>query len=176
MNASGSLESFPFAVPRQSWDHGYTFLHSLGMGRNSTYLNALKDAGRISARVWSIFWGRMWIDNPMDGSVVMGGYDSSKVIGDNYTEALDYTDADGSGCWTGMKVVVRDIQLNFRDGSDESIFPVNSAIPFCIVPQRQLLMEAPGALLNQFEALTGFNHTGDSYGLHWSAQIFDGDD
>jgi hypothetical protein len=37
-------------------------------------------------------------------------------------------------------------------------------------------MEAPGSLLGAFEALTGTNHTGDSYGLHWSAQIFDEDD
>lgn len=176
LDGSDELENFPFATPRLRWDHGYTFLHSLGMGRNSTYLNALKDAGKISARVWSIFWGRMWTDDPLDGSVVVGGYDSAKVIGDNYTEALDYTDASGSGCWTGMRVIVRDIKLNDRDGFDRSIFPVNTAMPFCIVPQRQLLMEAPGSLLESFEKATGANHTGDSYGLHWSAQLFNEDE
>jgi hypothetical protein len=111
----------------------------------------------------------------MDGAVVIGGYDSAKVISENYTRPLDFTDAGSTGCWTGMKVVVRDILLNFRDGTDERLMPINSAIPFCIVPQRQLLMEAPGQLLDSFEALTKTNRTDVSYGLHWSAQKFSGD-
>lgn len=175
LDGADSLDGFPIGVPRFRWDNGYTFLHSLGMGSNSTYLNALHDAGRIGARVWSIFWGRMWIDEPLDGSVVIGGYDSDKVIGDNYTRPLDYTDFGGSGCWTGMKVIVRDIQINNRDGSDKSLFPPNTALPFCIVPQRQLLMEAPGNLRSQFEAETGTNYTAESFGLHWSAKIYDKD-
>lgn len=175
LNGSKELSDFPFGIPRFRWDFGYTFLHPLGMGSNSTYLNALRDTGRISARVWSIFWGRMWNDDPLDGSVVLGGYDSAKVIGDNLTSPLDYTDSGGAGCWTGMKVIVRDIQLNFRDGDDKSIFPPNTALPFCIVPQKQLLMEAPRDILELFEAETNTNSTGDSFGLHWSAKLYDKD-
>ena len=163
---------FPFGIPRFRWDHGYSLLHSLGMGRNSTYLNALRKSGAISARVWSIFWGRMWLDEPLDGSVVIGGYDSSKVTGDNYTESLDFTDWSDGGCWTGMKVIVRDIQVNFRDGSDESILPSNTALPFCITPQKQLLMEAPARLVDNFEAVTNTESTGDSFGIHWSAKLY----
>ena len=113
---------------------------------------------------------------PIDGSLVLGGYDEEKVIGANYTAPLRYDDYTGTaGCWTGMKVTISDIRVNFRDGSDESIFPSNTALPCCIVPQRQLLLEAPGAYVSSFEEVTGTNHTENSYGLHWSARLIDAD-
>ncbi|RSL57000.1 hypothetical protein CEP51_014314 [Fusarium floridanum] len=176
LEGAPALEEFPIGIPRLKWDAGYTLLHPLGLGSNSTYLNALRAAGKISSRVWSIFWGRVWIKDPIDGSLVLGGYDEEKVIGRNYTAPLAYDDFSGtSGCWTGMKVTVSDIRVNFRDGSDKSIFPSNTALPCCIVPQRQLLLEAPGAYVGKFEQVTGFNHTETSYGLHWSARLFDAD-
>ncbi|CAG1969860.1 unnamed protein product [Fusarium graminearum] len=171
------VEDLPIGIPRLKWDAGYTMLHPLGLGSNSTYLNALKEAGKISSRVWSIFWGRMWVKTPIDGSLVLGGYDEEKVIGKNYTAPLVYDDYTGTaGCWTGMEITLSDIRVNFRDGSDESIFPSNTALPCCIVPHRQLLLEAPGAYVSRFEEVTGINHTGTSYGLHWSARLFDADD
>lgn len=169
---SANLTSFPIGVPRLSWDHGYTTLHALGLGSNSTFLQNLVDAGQIASRVWSVFWGRMWVDDWLDGSVVFGGYDSDLTLGDNYTEALDYTNDDGTGCWTGMKVTISDITLNARDGEDTSIFPTNYALPACIVPQRQLLLEGPGTIAENFENATGMSRIGTSFGLHWSAQQY----
>ncbi|ROV96865.1 hypothetical protein VPNG_09261 [Cytospora leucostoma] len=162
-----NLTTFPLGIPRLEWDHGYTTLHALGLGSNSTFLNSLVQAGSIASRVWSIFWGRMWVDDWVDGSVVFGGYNSELVSGENHTQALDYSD--DTGCWTGMKVVVSDIKLNSLNGEDVSIFPNNYALPACIVPHRQLLIEAPGDLRDTFESLTEMNYTGASYGLHWSA-------
>ncbi|KAM0553327.1 hypothetical protein ACHAPJ_007340 [Fusarium lateritium] len=176
LEGAPAVKDFPIGIPRLKWDAGYTLLHPLGLGSDSTYLNALKAAGTISSRVWSIFWGRMWVKTPINGSLVLGGYDEEKVIGKNYTAPLVYDDYTGTpGCWTGMKVTVSDIRVNFRDGSDKSIFPSNTALPCCIVPQRQLLLEAPGAYVSKFEQVTGFNHTDVSYGLHWSARLFDAD-
>ncbi|KAM0342607.1 hypothetical protein ACHAPU_009334 [Fusarium lateritium] len=176
LDGAPAVGNFPIGIPRLKWDAGYTLLHPLGLGSNSTYLNALRATGKISSRVWSIFWGRMWVKTPIEGSLVLGGYDEEKVIGKNYTAPLVYDDYTGTaGCWTGMKVTISDIRVNFRDGSDESIFPTNTALPCCIVPQRQLLLEAPGAYVSNFEQVTGFNHTGPSYGLHWSARLFDAD-
>ncbi|KAJ4113208.1 hypothetical protein NW768_011484 [Fusarium equiseti] len=176
LEGAPTVNDLPIGIPRLKWDAGYTMLHPLGLGSNSTYLNALKEAGKISSRVWSIFWGRMWVKTPIDGSLVLGGYDEEKVIGANYTAPLRYDDYTGTaGCWTGMKITISDIRVNFRDGSDESIFPSNTALPCCIVPQRQLLLEAPGAYVSRFEDVTGTNHTENSYGLHWSARLIDAD-
>ncbi|KEF63865.1 uncharacterized protein A1O9_01843 [Exophiala aquamarina CBS 119918] len=169
--STSQLSRFPIGIPRLGWDAGYTTLHALGMGTNSTYMNNLRSTGRIGARVWSIFWGRMWTtNNPLDGQVVLGGYDESKVIGQNHTQALNYG---ATGCWTGMKVNIADVLVNFRNGKDASILQANTAIPTCIVPHRQLLLEVPGTVYDNFEKVTNTTNIGVSYGLHWSAHLFD---
>ncbi|KAK8104417.1 uncharacterized protein PG998_011450 [Apiospora kogelbergensis] len=179
------LDKFPLGIPRMNWDHGYTIMHALGLGANSTLLNQLSAAGRIGSRTWSIFWGRMWNSRPLDGSVVLGGYDRDKTIGENYTQRLDYSET--TGCWTGMKVTVQDMQIIRRDGKSSSLFPPNYSVPVCIVPQRQLLIEAPQRVLTEFEKQTQTARVKDtgldgaSAELHWGAitysdkSFFDGD-
>lgn len=155
-----------------SWDHGYTMLHAMGMGTNSTFLNTLLQTGRIGSRVWSIFWGHMWVDeeDAVDGSIVFGGFDQQKTIGNNYTQPLDFSD--NTGCWTGMKVQISKLKLNFRNGDDADLLPVNTLIDACIVPQRQLLLEAPGTVVETFEKETGMESFARSYGLHWSSYLY----
>lgn len=170
------LDNFPIGIPRLQWDHGYTTLHPLGLGSNSTYLNALHKAGKIGSRVFSIFWGRVWDEYPIDGALVVGGYDKEKTIGPNFTAPLDYGDfGDPSGCWTGIKVQITDIQLNNPDGSDVSLMSSSAKMPACIVPQRQSLMEIPQSLLTKFERATQTRSNGTSSGLHWGARIFSPD-
>lgn len=162
-----NVTSFPIGIPRLNWDHGYTTLHAIGLGQNSTLLNSLVQGGQIASHVWSIFWGRMWVDDWLDGSVVLGGYDSSLTTGANYSQPLDYTDEDGTGCWTGMKVTITGIELNFLNGTDVNIY--DDALPTCLVPQRQLLLEGPSTIRESFENATGMVYQSISYGLHWSA-------
>lgn len=171
---NANLTSFPIGVPRFNWDYGYTTLHALGLGSNSTFLSSLVDAGQIASRVWSVFWGRMWVpqDDWLDGSIVFGGYDSELTLGENHTAPLDYSDADGIVCGTGMKVNITEIVLSGRTGTDHTIFPKSIGLPACIVPQRQLLLEGPGSILENFENATGMSNMGVSYGLHWSAQKY----
>lgn len=169
--SDSSSVTMPIGIPRLGWDGGYTILHALGLGANSTYLNALSQSKKIPSRVWSYFWGRQWGSGaPLDGSIVFGGYDQEKTIGKNYTQPLDYSES--TGCWTGMKVTVSDLVLNYRNGDDESIMPRNSAIPVCIVPQRQLLLEAPGFVIDNFEKATGMVSKGDSFGFYWGGQVY----
>lgn len=94
-----------------------------------------------------------------------------KVIGQNYTHALDYSNI--TGCWTGMKITLTGIDLVDRTGSTTSILPSNMTVDVCIVPQRQLLMEAPVAIRNLFENVTNTKTIGPSFGLHWSAALYD---
>lgn len=167
------LDKYPIGIPRMLRDHGYTTLHAVGLGTNSTLLNTLIEAGEISARAWSIFWGRMWVDeeDAYDGSVVLGGYDQDKVIGTNYTQPLDFSDI--TGCWTGMKVSIRSVKLNFRDGSDYELLDPSTVIDACLVPQLQLLLEVPRPVVRHFEEYTTMQNIGPSYGLHWSAFLYD---
>ncbi|KAI2605960.1 acid protease [Hypoxylon fragiforme] len=174
-DSSNRINGMPIGIPRSGWDHGYTILHAMGMGTNSTILNALFQTGQIGSRVWSIFWGHMWVDDgAVDGSIVFGGYDQQKVIGKNYTQPLDFSD--NTGCWTGMMVHISKVTLNIRTGENINILPANTEIHACIVPQRQLLLEAPESMIATFENATNTRNIGLSYGLHWSAYLYDASD
>ncbi|KAI8211626.1 hypothetical protein K4K52_010141 [Colletotrichum sp. SAR 10_76] len=63
---STTLNNTPIGIPTLRWDNGYTMLHALGLGANSTYLTSLAQASQLGSRVWSIFWGRMWSNNNID--------------------------------------------------------------------------------------------------------------
>ncbi len=166
--STGVLNDFPIGVPRLQWDHGYSTLHPLGMGPNSTYLNALYKAGTIGARVWSLYWGRMWTDsNPLDGSLVLGGYDERLTIGPNYTAPLDYS----GNCFTGLKTNVIDITLNFRGGQDVKL--LKDETPACIIPTRQNLIGLEASYWTLFQNLTQTEAIGDSFGIHWGSMLFD---
>lgn len=82
--------------------------------------------------MWSFFWGRMWIFDWLDGSIVFGGYDSNLVFGEKYTGHLDYKEDEGYS--TGLKVPVIDISLKKWNGVEVSIAPNDFAQAFCIVP------------------------------------------
>jgi hypothetical protein len=171
---ANSTTSLPIGIPRMAWDGGSTTLPPLGMGSNSTFLNALVRGGQIPSRVWSYFWGRTWagpgID--MDGTLVLGGYDAEKVTGSNVTQRLDYSEE--TGCWTGMKVAVTDLVVNWRNGSDQSVMPANSAVPVCLVPQRRTLFGAPSTVVERFRAAVGMkgNSFALSKGMHWGARLY----
>ncbi|KAM0193010.1 hypothetical protein ACHAPI_007959 [Fusarium lateritium] len=131
LEGSVALQDFPFGIPTSEWDDEPSTLSPLGLGRNSTYLNALRTAGKITSRVWSIFWGRMWTRNDLDGSLVLGGYDEKKVTGENYTAPLVFGNFDAKdGCWTGMRVTVTDIKINFLGGTNASIVPTGTTLQY----------------------------------------------
>ncbi|VUC26954.1 unnamed protein product [Clonostachys rosea] len=181
LQATGSslLKDFPFNIARPVRD--YCRLHPFGLGSNSTYINALRGTGGITSRVWSLFWGRAWIDEPIDGSIVLGGYDEDKAAGQSYTAPLVYDDESSTGCWTGMKVELSDIRLNFRDGRDISLVHANTTLAVCLVPQRQLLLEAPDEYILNFEALTKTkslelpSDTQNQFRVYNAEEAFDGD-
>ncbi|KAI1130150.1 aspartic peptidase domain-containing protein [Nemania abortiva] len=151
-------ESYPFGVPRLSWDHGYTISHPIGLGSNSTLLNTLVRAGQIGSRVWSIFWGRMWVD-----AEERRRWEPRPRR--RHNRVLDRHEGSHSG-----------VRLNLRTGDDLELLPPNAAFDACVVPQRQLLLEGPPSIISEFENTTGMSNIGRSFGLHWSSYLYDGVD
>jgi len=168
---SALVDAMPIGVPRFNWDHGYTTLHTLGLGSDSVFLDALVKAGKIPSHVWSFFWGRPEGPSQVDGSVVLGGYDRRKVTGSNYTQRLDYSEA--TGCWTGMKVTISRIEANFRNGSNFNIIDKDQPLSVCIVPHRQHLLEPPQAVLEAFLDITSMTSTNASDGLQITDRVID---
>ncbi|KAL6857415.1 hypothetical protein ACO1O0_004850 [Amphichorda felina] len=147
LGENGSLKDYPLAKPLDAsrWDlQGYVPQHILGMDSGSTFLQALVDGGHIASKSWGFYWG---LDGrgsreQSEGSFVLGGYDKAKTYGDGYTEDLEPSE----GCPTGMQVVIRDMTLNFANGTDTSIFPGNSGgqgLIACIDPAVPVLMDLP---------------------------------
>ncbi|KAK7214473.1 hypothetical protein V2G26_002476 [Clonostachys chloroleuca] len=168
-------EQIPIGIPREGWDTGHSTLHPLGLGSNSTFLNKLRKTGWTFSRAFSIYWGSNWNSGPIEGHVVIGGYDKKRIIEPNVTAPLKYGDYSKSdGCFTGIRIVISDITVNFTDGSKKSIFPNNDKLHACLAPQRPSLLEPPRKYLDKFEEVTGTKHNGNtSNGFHWGAWIYD---
>ncbi|KAI1452190.1 acid protease [Annulohypoxylon moriforme] len=171
LNSIKGFGNFPVGLPTINWDNSDTMSHAMGMGMNSTIINALFEAGQISSRVWSLFWGRMWVndDSAVDGSLVFGGYDQQKIIGSKHVQALDFSE--NTGCWTGMKVSILNITRR-RFGSATSLLDPSTEIMACIVPQHPLLLKGPSSILDNllFNIDVGPGYTSD--GLHRYASVF----
>lgn len=131
LNASTSTSEFPIHIPRTR--HMSTLMNSLGLGRDSTILNALYKSGTIASRSWSVFAGLTGAtaDHQMDGNLVLGGYDSAKFTGENYTERLTSNPA----CGTSLVATVTNMEI---ESAGQSVRLLNeqlgSAIRFCIDP------------------------------------------
>lgn len=60
---------------------------SLGLGPNSTVIEALYQAGKIGSRSWALDQGmtgmeEMGLGKWIDGQLTLGGYDKSRYVGD----------------------------------------------------------------------------------------------
>ncbi|KIW20682.1 hypothetical protein PV08_01259 [Exophiala spinifera] len=64
---------------------GYGGQGVLPLGSNSDLLKIAVDSGAIPSTVFAIWTGSRSINHPVDGSVVLGGYDTSRVGGDLVT-------------------------------------------------------------------------------------------
>lgn len=138
-----SMPSQPFVVLHDSTDSQEIpsepyLMNSLGLGTNSTLLNALVTAGNISSRVWSYWDGWTGADsqNQSDGGLVLGGYDAAQTTGNNITIKFttDPVDLYENDC--NLIVTVRDIQLKYTNGTTTSILGAEKAktVRYCIIP------------------------------------------
>ncbi|KAF4974460.1 hypothetical protein FZEAL_8631 [Fusarium zealandicum] len=142
-----TLQDFPIARPKNTstWDlQGYSPQNIIGMDSGSTILTSLKNAGRIASRSWSFWWGLDGINSKdqKGGSFVLGGYDRAKAYGDGLTTSLSNRDR----CGTGMVLNIQDMVLNFKNGTDYSIFPQENGgtvLQGCISPDTPAVMAVP---------------------------------
>lgn len=142
-----TLEDFPIARPvnTDKWDlQAYAPQNIIGMDSGSTVLEALKNAGRIASKSFGFWWGLDGVGekDQKGGSFVLGGYDRAKAYGDGVTTQLTHTDK----CASGMVVSISDILLNFRNGTDTSIFEKRNGgttLQACLLPDMPIVMAMP---------------------------------
>lgn len=103
----------------------------LGLGPNSTLLTALKSAGRIASRSFAYSWrGR----DGGQGSLVLGGYDANRTIGNKTTLPLRIT----SKCPTGL--MIPDLALTVWPGALDPGAPSIISVSACLLPDSELFM------------------------------------
>ncbi|KAM3500637.1 hypothetical protein MY10362_006239 [Beauveria mimosiformis] len=183
-----SLDDFPIGRATNSSDWGlqaYDPLNIIGMSSGSLFLDTLYQTGKIASRSFGYFWGLDGTSSRdrLDGSFVIGGYDKAKTVGTAYTGTISVK----GNCPTGIIVTIRDIVLNFRNGTEKSIFPSDNggtALLACVHPELPSLMDMPRTPhFSNLLAATGLIEGKRSTGIHWwnvlvdakSNQLYDGD-
>lgn len=144
LSSDTSLPNFPLGIPiNDLGTQAYYPQMTLGLASNSTLLNALKASGKIASRTFSFFAGKMGATaaTQSEGGMVFGGYDKSKVTGKQYTSPM----ATGQSCSTNLVVTITDIQLNFPNGDNESLFSgsQSDSITACLSPSLPVFMNLP---------------------------------
>lgn len=180
LNSNLTLESFPVGIVQDDWGaQGYYPQAALGLGPDSTLLSTLVDSGTIASRTWSWFWGlsgALSSDSTqpqLDGSLVLGGYDKTKVDGGGYKQSI----MTGSGrCDTGLFSTLTDITLNWVDGTSSSLFAdgdASSLLAACIDPSYPALLTIPMyPYWSNFQTITDARVTGHSRGLQWYNMLY----
>jgi hypothetical protein len=125
-----TLKDFPIGMPGFDVGGILDTQSNIGLGRNSTLLNALRETGQISSRTYSFWWGlnSASTSNSMDGQLVLGGYDAAKVTGPNITQKLLPS---AVGCGSGMYLTVTNMILGFPNGTKADMF-APSTLSACI--------------------------------------------
>jgi len=145
------LGDIAFGIANAELNGAYETQAQLGLGLNSSLLHQLKDAGKIGSRSYSVHEGRSGRD-PTQGSLVLGGVDQALIgNGNNFSRKLIFE----YDCDSGIKVTFTDLVLNFRDGSNKSLFEGSSAgLQACLKPSFPGLMTLPRNLWEKFRDLT----------------------
>ena len=136
VNTTLSIPDFPVGFFENSQADSQ---NALGLGRNSTLLNALVSTGAIFSRTFSIFlgWTGAQTQYQTDGSLILGGYDSAKITGNNITLPFTVEDV----CNSGLLISITDINMNLKNGSNVSIIGQSrgSAMRACVRPDFNLI-------------------------------------
>ncbi|KAB8067374.1 aspartic peptidase domain-containing protein [Aspergillus leporis] len=166
LNDSYSLYDFPVATTK-----GGITMNSLGLGRDSTFLQTLVKKGAIISKTWSLFYGLTGADEDaqMDGTAVFGGYDQAKTKGDNQTFRLNY-DVD---CRTGMVATITSIDVGFDNGTEQNAFA--SQINMCLDPSFEILSFTP-SIVNTLKTKFGGKSFGTSTGRAHNGLLYNTED
>ncbi|KAF2667339.1 acid protease [Microthyrium microscopicum] len=178
LNGSDSLDKFPLAVQSMQWSKDWYYnQHLLGMGPQSTLLTSLKKAGKINSLSWSYWWGDSGAPDQEnhDGNLVLGGYDTAKITGDNITFPLAVSD----NCTTGMVVPVTALYMKFPQAYPPKVNILDiTPQSFCIVPDWPTMFSMTTNMFTTFKSSAKIQQVQEivSWGPNMYSEVFPGND
>lgn len=138
------LEDYPIAIAEGpiASESSILAMMQMGLGVDSVLLKTLKDKGLIASRSWGFWWGRGFgMSSQTDGSLVLGGYDKARVVGDPLVADILPSPA----CVSGLSLPVSDVVVH-ADGVSLSLLESVVTEPqprFCLDPYRPNIMRIP---------------------------------
>lgn len=169
-----SLPDYPLGL----YSGCYGTMNRLGLGPNSTLLNAMSTAGYIASNTWSFFQGWTGADaeHQIDGSLVLGGYDANKIGDNNIT--VPFTD--DLRCPGGLMVTIADIKMNLKNGSSLTIMgpSAGDSLKACIKLDKPNVVALPRYYWDRFFTISevqGAVSSERSLGLFFWAMLISAD-
>jgi hypothetical protein len=105
----------------------------LGLGRDSVILRHLKGSNKIPSLGFGLNAGSQSSQNPRNGNLVLGGYDSASVTSPFYTYPMNYSDT-LAGRHCPLQVQIQRLQL-LLDGKDPyELIGIGDGHAACIEP------------------------------------------
>lgn len=167
------LSGYPLVLsPGTSTTEGFS-QNAIGVGSNSTLLNELAATGQLPSNVWSIYdgWTGATSQNQSDGTFVFGGYDAAKTTGENTT--FKFRKDPTSSHDAGWAVTIKDMQLQFTNGSRSSLFAPDevSACIFHVTPSYPYI-SIGDQIWSNFLDMSGSTQVSRSYSpLSWWQEV-----
>src|SRR5271155_15787 len=118
----------------------------LGLGAASPFLTAVVNAGEAPSRSFGLWTGSTLMSNPVDGSLVIGGYDTVRVQG-QFTRFHNFEQ-----CWGCL--VATSITYDHSNGSTSIFSSAEGKLEFNVEPYRDYL-ELPQDMFDMFMAASG---------------------
>ncbi|KAF1840051.1 uncharacterized protein K460DRAFT_390262 [Cucurbitaria berberidis CBS 394.84] len=148
------LPQFDFGV-RVSSAHAYVNKGELGLGMNSTFLNALASTQRIASKTYSFFWGTDTAisDKLRNGSLTLGGYDQA-LIGDFPNTTTTFT-RNQWRCREGMVVELTSLSLQSVSGGTQNILEGSEKLQACVVPTISSVLTLPAKYWDKMAKMMG---------------------
>lgn len=148
------LNPLDFGI-RAGTAHQYVNKGELGLGKNSTFLNALASGQKIASKTYSFFWGNdaAISDSPRNGSLTLGGYDRA-LIGDAPNTTTTFTRTEWR-CREGMVVELTGLALQSENGGAQSILNGTESLRACVVPTLSSVLTLPESYWDTMADLMG---------------------
>lgn len=132
-NQNLDLGQVEFGIQANASNTSLIHRGELGMGMNSTFMNALSSQNKISSKSWSFFYGNdpSFSDSPRNGSFIVGGYDEALIAGPQRSTAK-FKRGD-SRCMAGMLIDVTGIALQSTGAGKQDILQGGEKLQMCLV-------------------------------------------
>jgi Eukaryotic aspartyl protease len=144
-----TVPRFPFEV----WSNtSSTDISGLGLGSKSSVLSSFVNASVIPSPEIGLYFGSESVNNPVDGELVFGGYNSSRSTGNFSVFSINQDYETSTAC--PLQVLLQDILVTNDTGFSRSIFSDPAArIAACINPLQYNIV-LTDSLFNNWATLT----------------------